>query len=95
MMAVSILHYGPSTSDARSLVKIYVKIQAGWCDKQYASCDGPSPFLKWKNTMSIRTPRATNLGGVTIFNKHNVEKFFANLGTNSSVKIFRTLAELQ
>jgi hypothetical protein len=47
-------------------------IPAGWCDWL-------SSFLKRKNSLSIRTPRATSLDRETSFNEHNVEMLFANL----------------
>jgi hypothetical protein len=84
ILTASKLYYGLSTKDVRNLayqyaVKNNVTIPAGWCDKQKASCDWLSSFLKRKNALSIRTPRATSLGRATSFNKHNLEMFFANL----------------
>jgi hypothetical protein len=83
-MTASKLYCGLSTKDVRSLayqyaVKNYVTIPAGWYEKQQASCDWLSSFLKWKNALSIRDPRATSLNRATSFNKHNVEMLFANL----------------
>jgi hypothetical protein len=84
ILTASRLYHGLSTKDMRSLAHQYVvkddvTIPAGSCDKQHASCVRLSSFLKWKNTLSIRTARPTILGRATSFNKHSVEMLFANL----------------
>jgi hypothetical protein len=58
-------------------------------DKQHAPGDWLSSFLKWKNTLSIRSPRATSLGRATSFIKHNVEMFFANFSNIYDKFIFQ------
>jgi hypothetical protein len=84
ILAASKLYYGLSTKDVRSLacqyaVKNNVTIPAMWFNKQHASCDWLSPFLKRKIALSILNPWAISLGRATSFNKHSVEMFFANL----------------
>lgn len=86
ILSASKLYYGLSTKDVRHLayqyaVKNNIDIPKNWCDSEQASSDWLSGFLKRKSALSIRTPQGTSLGRATSFNRHNVERFFENLGS--------------
>ena len=79
-------NYGHSTTMARRLAYEFAianqkVLPESWLRDCSAGEEWLIGFIKRHANLSIRTPEATSIGRSAAFNRHNVEKFFANLET--------------